>query len=144
MNFRAVQISGSTCFLTMQLVDCFEACLAEQNRSVLFIGWVSKSVPERLRPSSMQATYGTSDACPSFDSQPSSAVPAGLSLEMEFSHRRQSPSSQANEFSAADLMRPNVATAGVPQDQLIFQLDVLRLGFVARLTAMAVDELIEE
>jgi hypothetical protein len=83
---------------------------------------------------------------PTQDQRPglSSAVPAGLSLEMEFSPTGQSPSSQTNEFSAAGLMRPNIATAGVPQDQLIFQLDMLRLGFVARLASMAVDELIEE
>ena len=46
--------------------------------------------------------------------------------------------------SAAGLMRPNVATAGVPQHQLILQLDMLRLGFVAQLASMAIDELVEE
>src|ERR1700733_14882975 len=41
-------------------------------------------------------------------------------------------------------MRPNVATARVAQHQLILQLDMLHLGFVARLASMPVDELIEE
>jgi hypothetical protein len=49
-------------------------------------------------------------------------------------------------FFAAGLIRPDVATAGVAQHQLIFQLDVLRLGFVAMgwLASMAIHELIEE
>jgi hypothetical protein len=33
-------------------------------------------------------------------------------------------------FSAASLIRPDVAPAGIPQHQLIFQLDMLRLGFL--------------
>jgi hypothetical protein len=44
------------------------------------------------------------------------------------------------------LIRPDFATAGVAEHQLIFQLDMLRLGFAAIrwLASIEVDELIEE
>ena len=43
-------------------------------------------------------------------------------------------------------MRPDFAAAGIAQDQLIVQLDMLRLGFVAvgRLASPLAVELIEE
>ena len=45
-------------------------------------------------------------------------------------------------LSTTCLIRPDIATARIPQHQLIFQLDMLRLGFVP--ASMAIDELIKQ
>jgi hypothetical protein len=72
-------------------------------------------------------------------------VPA-KSVNKAFSARAKARPLQMKTLCAACLIRPDVATAGVPQHQLIFQLDMLRLGFVAMrlLASMAIHELIEE
>jgi hypothetical protein len=49
-HFRAVQISGRTCFLTMQLVDCFQESLGEQNQLLLLIAAVAQRLFELCGP----------------------------------------------------------------------------------------------